>query len=624
MICVYICVMGYESYQKIATKAQYLRTFMELMLRRSSALLIFEAYFPIQNLDLMLKSWISVLLFCVFSLSFVAAQSFYTVQIGTFLNPKLDDFESVRSLGYIYAQPTNSDIYRIYLGGYETRSKAETLVSSLKRQGYLDAAVVERDLTRGESIPVVQLATKNMEDEVDWERYLQFDRLFVLFENNQLKIVTGPFRNLDDAKFQLPTIRQAGFDDAFAKTANSLRMHEVTNFELGDAKRPLIPLTLNERGRTPTGEFVTRGGGNQPAEYGATGGRIDVTDAPSSSSGMSAAPALPEIRTNVKRHSALELQKVLKKLQTYSGSLDGYYGNGTMGAYEEAVKKNEEFLKYAVLARYMQQPESTGSDTRLQTAINNLYSNTNAALATLQGSNQAIAKAYLAYWNYVSQGRSQRVNNLMNAAIQQAFRDVTVRPNGMPFDPTATYAYNDLGQLILHLRYVQAAEANEPAVPCWLFERHPEEAVRAFEPQENFAAQSYRVQNCMGFDNWEIIKILKTIAADMNSNSTLNERRLAEAASYRSRLFLVPKPLSASDEEALKSWDARLWQNLEGWATRDPLHEDLVTALKLAYYQAQVLVEDHYMNEGFSENEAKGLALAVLQTLVEYHLERFV
>jgi len=566
----------------------------------------------------MRKSWIPLLFFCLSHLSFLAAQSFYTVQIGTFLNPKLSDFEEVRSLGFIYAQSNNDDIYQVYMSGYESRSKAREIVNALKKQNYLDAAVVERNLSLGESLPVVQLATKNMGDEVDWGRFLQFDRLFVLFEQNQLKIVTGPFRNLDDAKFQLPAIRNMGFSDAFAKTANSVRMHEITNFELGEAKRPLIPLELSANNRAEVdGEFARRGT-NRPSAYDATGGRINTTPAPDA---RSAAPTLPEIRSNVKRHSALELQKVLKRLGTYSGSLDGYYGNGTMSAYEQAVKRNDEFLKYAVLARYMQESASTGADTRLQTAINELYDNPTAALNTFERSNQAVAKAYLAYWSYVTQGRSERVNNLMNAAIQQAYRGVDMRTAGLPFDPKATYAYNDLGQLILHLRYVQAAEANQPAVPCWLFERHPQEATQAFESYGN---QDVRVQNCMGFDNWEIVKILKTIASDMNTRKSMNERRLADAASYRARLFLVPQPLSTEDQQVVKAWDLRLWQNLETWATRDPLHEDLVTALQLAYYQSQVLLEDHFMSEGFSENEAKGLALAVLQTLVEYHLERFV
>ncbi len=569
----------------------------------------------------MRKSWICLLFLAVFALSFATAQSFYTVQVGTFLNPKLSDFEEVRPQGFIYAQSSSGDIYQVYMGGYESRSKAQEIVNALKKQNYLDAAVVERNLSLGESLPVVQVTTKKMGDEVDWQQFLQFDRLFVLFEQNQLKIVTGPFRNLDDAKFQLPAIRNAGFSDAFAKTANSVRMHEITNFELDEAKRPLIPLELSANSRTTVDDEFARRGSSTPSAYNAASGRINTTSAPDA---RSAALTLPEIRSNVKRHSALELQKVLKRLGTYSGSLDGYYGNGTMSAYEQAVKRNDDFLKYAVLARYMQAPTSTRATSSLQTAINELYDNPTASLNTFDRSNRAVAKAYLAYWSYVTQGRSQRVNNLMNAAIQQAYQGVDMRAAGLPFDPRATYAYNDLGQLILHLRYVQAAEANESAVPCWLFERHPQEAMQAFQPYGNSDNQDFRVQNCMGFDNWEIIKILKTIAADMNTRNATNERRLVEAASYRARLFMVPQPLATEDLQAVKAWDLRLWQNLETWAARDPLHEDLVMALKLSYYQSQVLLEDHFLNEGFSENESKGLALAVLQTLVEYHLERFV
>ena len=63
--------------------------------------------------------------------------------------------------------------------------------------------------------------------------------------------------------------------------------------------------------------------------------------------------------------------------------------------------------------------------------------------------------------------------------------------------------------------------------------------------------------------------------------------------------------------------------NLNAWATRDPLHQRMAVALRVVFYQSQVRLEDYYLNQEFNEEEAKGLALATLQTLVGYHLSRF-
>lgn len=575
----------------------------------------------------MRKSWILLIALSFLQFSISAAESFFTVQIGTFLNPKLSDFENIRPLGYIYAQQANADIYQIFMGGYDSRKNADIIVNTLKSRGYLDAVVVERNLAQGSSQAIIQLGTRGAKENVNWERYLSLDKIFILFENEQVKIVTGPFANAEEAKSQLAGIRRMGFDDAFVKTVNSVRLHEVNNFELGDAKRPLIPIQFEDNTTArinptnPNSEFTTRGN-EVPMAYDATPSRTTTptTTSPSTPARTISSPAIPEIRSNVKRHSALELQKVLKQERTYTGSLDGYYGKGTMVAYEQAVKKNQKFLKYAVLARYMYEPDGSGSaSSSLQNAINNIYTNPTSSVATLQASKQAVAKAYLAYWNFVNNGASPTVNSLMNSAIQQAFRGATTsRP---PFDPTATYAYNNLDQLILHLRYIQSAEDDQPAVPCWMFERHPQAVAKAFD--NTSGGQDYRVQSCVGFDDWDIIKILQAIAADLNTQP-VNERRLAADASTRASLYLLPKPLPAATQQNLTNWDTRLWQNLESWASRDPMNNEIVTALKLAYYQSQVLLEDYYMTQGFKAEEAKGLALAVLQTLVEYQLARFI
>ena len=59
---------------------------------------------------------------------------------------------------------------------------------------------------------------------------------------------------------------------------------------------------------------------------------------------------LPEIDVKTKRHSAAELQRVLKEKGFYNGSVDGYYGEGTRNAYQAAWLRMIELEKYRRLA----------------------------------------------------------------------------------------------------------------------------------------------------------------------------------------------------------------------------------------------------------------------------------
>ncbi|MEM9930910.1 MAG: hypothetical protein AAF840_13900, partial [Bacteroidota bacterium] len=155
----------------------------------------------------------------------------------------------------------------------------------------------------------------------------------------------------------------------------------ITTFETG-IKKPLIPIALQETKRPA----ATSGSPNPvpspqaPSTYGsrtspspqpynppsntspvAYGGSATVL-APPSSAG---APSLPAIDGRTKRHSAAELQRVLKEKGYYTGDIDGYYGPGTTGAYEAAWQGMSEVLKYRKLAELL--PATTsGTDALSQ------------------------------------------------------------------------------------------------------------------------------------------------------------------------------------------------------------------------------------------------------------------
>ncbi|MBK8706013.1 MAG: hypothetical protein IPN33_22280 [Saprospiraceae bacterium] len=56
-----------------------------------------------------------LLAFCGFSI-LAWGQQHFTVQAGMFLNAKSEDFDGVRDLGFVYAEVSNDNVYRVFVG----------------------------------------------------------------------------------------------------------------------------------------------------------------------------------------------------------------------------------------------------------------------------------------------------------------------------------------------------------------------------------------------------------------------------------------------------------------------------------------------------------------------------
>jgi hypothetical protein len=541
----------------------------------------------------------------------------FTVQIGTFVDSKSSDFDGIRSFGFLYATPLGGNMSRIYMGGYNSFDTAEAVAQQARQRGYIDASVVELNPASGQTVTVIQLGVKEATQPIDWSRYQEAGSLYVLLNNQQVKIVSGIFPSIDAAKESLRIIRSKGFDDAFIKNVNSVLLHEVDAFVLGTPEVADIP---QEYSYDPPAPVTT-----SPEVY--VEPIPESYDVPATIPKGPPAPPRelivdqPAIRSNVKRTSALDLQRLLKKEGAYKSSLDGYYGRGTTAAYQQIFDNHPTLQKY----RYLAEDRSfsgTENASTLQRHINNIPYDPQAANNGLSGFSEPIAKAYRAYLLFVNGQTGMPVNSLMNEAIQQAFSNGG--PNPVPgFDYTAAYAYNNLDQLILHLRYVHAA-TDDAAVPCWLFQRHPEEAIRAFEPGESMSSANYRVEACGGFAQWEEVRVLLTIAQDMNANAGVNPEELAAGNSRETRYLLAPKPLTEQEDKTVNAWHSKLQQNLALWAIQDPMLEEVYTAFGVAYFQTQVLLEDYYMDKGLNSGQAKGLALATLKSMVGPYVGRFM
>jgi hypothetical protein len=582
----------------------------------------------------MRKSFLFILLaWCSSFAVFGQNNTLYTVQVGTFLDARLSDFEAIRPYGYVYADALGGNQYEVFVGKYDDQAAANTVLGQIKSKGYRNAFLQQRLLNQNQTVTVIQLATKSAKKPIDWETYLKAGKIYAILNGDQLKVVTGIYNSVDEAKKVLGNFRSQ-YKGAFVKNVNTAYLHEVTPFETG-VKEELIPLALNQP-NTNTKDA-------SPSNYNTKSDRTTAKGVPDSYDisyklptdyntsinnsdarvlAKRSATNLPDIRAKIKRTSVLELQKVLKAEKTYSSSLDGYYGSGTKGAYDKAVSSNREFQKYAVLAEYLD-PSGTGVPAdKVQQAINNLPFEVDAQ-NYLQSMDVPAAWAYRAYLSFTNYGPSGQVNDLMNSAIRGAYANVNYK-NRPPFDYNATYAYKDLEQLILHLHYVHAGPNNKYSAPCWLFQAHPAETAAAYQSMATFADSNIRIQACDEFLSWAPLRITQAIAADLNVDDQFNTAALAQAASLRAKLYLSPRKLSTAERQSVESWNRDLWNGLNGWSTRDPMHQKIVTALKISFFQSQVLLEDYYMDKGFKSGDAEELALATLQTLVGYHLERFI
>lgn len=530
----------------------------------------------------------------------------YTVQVGTFLDAKSSEFENIRSLGMVYGQRVENNLYRVYIGGFDKAAPAQALADQVKRKGYNSAAVVEIPILEGRTVTVIQFETLNAKRAIDWNKYQSFDNLFAIIHEDVVKLVTGPYAGVDEARKELDKVKKAGYADAFIKRVNTAFLQRITTFETG-IKQPLIPLNLTEApppAPAAAPETVPQSyNAPSPNNYAARG----VTTGNK-----------PEIRANIRRRSALELQKVLKSAGAYQDALDGLYGPGTERAYQAVLRTNRDLQKYQILAQSMSLPLNQGPNDAVQGAIDNLLTDPQAS-TTLERSPLPVAKAYRAYFLFSRLGPSNEVNALMNTAIQQAYTGKALKGKA-PFNYSATYAYNDLDQLILHMLYIHMGPGNAYAVPCWLFQRHPQQATQAMSRALSSENSGLTLQSCDPFLTWEEARLACVIAMDLNGG----QRAAAPAAgSERTRLYLATQPLNSQQTADIMAWEDKVWGGLNRWAAADPLHQRLVDAFKIAYFQTQVRLEDYFMDRSFSSEEAKALALATLKTMVGGHLERF-
>ncbi|MGB3801426.1 MAG: hypothetical protein WA952_16535 [Lewinella sp.] len=300
----------------------------------------------------------------------LSAQELYNVRIGTFQDVRADDFAELNELGFVYGLPMDGQLTDVYIGNYSSEERAAEVTSNLIDRGFRNAAPFALPVSGAEPAEYVQVALRGRGRELNWSELERAGTLHVDAADGATKVVAGPYPSEDAADEALAMIRELGYGDAFTRTIQPGRLVAVGLFETG-IKKPLIPIDLS---RPPVRPSATRDSispappppapapaARQPDTLIATTAAVE----PSGEAALATAvrpvpvsqPSLPEIDVDTKRHSAAELQRVLKEKDYYQGSIDGFYGPGTRSAFESAWNELEELKNYRLIAG-MEEPTS--------------------------------------------------------------------------------------------------------------------------------------------------------------------------------------------------------------------------------------------------------------------------
>ncbi|MEY4134572.1 MAG: peptidoglycan-binding domain-containing protein [Saprospiraceae bacterium] len=537
----------------------------------------------------------------------------YAISLGAFIDVNRSEFAELDAFGFLYTSKLGNNYTEVLLGGYNSLEAAQTALGLVIASGYSNARLREFAESEGAFVTVIQIASLDRRNIIDWKKYSGFTSLWGIAGENSVKLMIGPYTSPEEARQALPKIQKSGYKDAFSRNVNSIHLIKIGAFETGNViNQSSAAFSWQNKPSTPSNPPS-----KQPDGYDYPSNLGPVPGLQAKNPEVNGINKSPNIRGNIKRKSALELQKLLKAARYYTGSLDGYYGKGTEQAFQIALQNNQELIecRFIALSRPSQTTAPTGD--ALQNIINRLPEDARANIL-LEGYNHPLAYAYRAYYLFTAQGPGSEVNDLMNTAIRQAYVN---RSNRLvaPFDYRSTYAYNDLGQLILHLHYIHIAPDGDHSVPCWLSKSHPQETGAA---QASLAGTNLKVQVCDGHFDWEEIQMLDVISAGIGGRQASGQA-LAEATAARAVLFNTTRPMSAYAQKEIENWQNTLFAKLSPWANSDILHLNKFTAFSILYYQSAVLLEDFYMDKGFTPQDARFLAVATLRTFTGPNLERF-
>jgi hypothetical protein len=511
-----------------------------------------------------------LLLFAVATLSAKAQNNddaAYFIQVASYGNPKYKDFSKIHQLGYMFEMGSPNGVSRVMIGTFSTQGAATQRLRKAKELGYKDAFVTKVEVLPADGVYVLQLATFGINDPISWAEWkrLAGNNLHAQMNDDKIRILMGEYKSEADAKKALGRIQQQAPKDVMIRRVSSKVIHKVTDFEMSRTK------------------------------------------------------SKASVATNTPRQSVRNMQQFLNKEGGLKSSADGVWGKETQSAANQYELGDTRYQSYQMLAERLPMPSV--EEYSLQYYINMIAEKPITADEGLKQFQHPLAKVYRAYMylhgdvqipNY--QGV---VNELMNVAADQVFGGYQ-QPTRSDFK--MNYAYNNIEQLIRHLREIHEAVRDEPQVPCWLFKRHPDMAAEAFAPYWNSARDNYDISSdCGSFLAMPEIRILTAISRDFSERP--DEALSRTDISQLNRIFALPTPPTKTENSDLEAWQTTFWANLKVWETGTALQKNIYHALQYAFFDAQVAIEDHFIADGYSSADARGLALLTLKTAIAHYYQ---
>lgn len=539
----------------------------------------------------------------------------FFIHLGNFPNPSYSDFSKISHLGFLHATKTDATQADVFLVGFDDREKAEESLANLKRLGFTKSELAGKELSKGKLLYYIQLGSIEKNKPVNWLKFEPIPSLFAFPQSDVLKILSGPFQSLTEAKQELEVLKSRGFADAFMREINQLATYPIGRFEsnqmLSDASSSNKVLVSGLKGNATTPE--TKPPATQSTEDIISYWPPKTMDAKIGST--------PNILSTLKRNSVLSLQKLLKTENYYPGLLTGYYNEATKTAFENALKNIPEMKPFT--SKTEVKTSSPVDMERLSSMIERLPEINDPILA-LNKFSDPLAKAYTAYLYFLKNGAGKEVDSKMNAAIKGAFSGLTKSPANMPFfDFKAVYSYPNLEQIILHIFYIHSIPDNNISAPCWLFNAHQKETQSATSRYNDAQVKNPSISGCDYVMDWQDVKLLHQILIYLGGKQP-DQQELFQAAEERSFLYNSNQPLDAQASKSVLNWEIQTWEKLELWGKKDPINIRMLTALKIAYFQSFVRIEDHFLNKGMAGIDAKNMTTAVLATAMSPYLERFM
>ena len=516
----------------------------------------------------------------------------YSIQLMASQNPQVTQFQAIKEIGYIYSEQAGK-FQRIFLGKFDNIDQANIKLAQLKSLGFGDAFLSKKPVDPASMVYTIQLQTYSSGQPIEWDKWRGYENLQVnLAGDDKVRLMAGTFNDIQSVNEELQIIRAKGIKGAFIRHINTAFIHKVSIFEMEVSEG-----SRNQR-MTIKGELYLPKPSQVPVAY-------------------------AEFNKN-SRKSVKELQNLLADNSNYNGNIDGVYDINTEDAMDMFEVKNARYLTY--VDRAVKMEDDGKKAIGLQFYVNEVYNNPLMAYGGLKEVTHPMSDVYLAYMYFIGKANAKDqdkqilVNRLMNGAIQKTF--VTSDYKGTTeLDYEKNYNYNNPLLIIKHLGYMQDALQDPPSLPCWLFEIHPEETASIFNNLYSM------VSGCGDFMDWKELKVLKTIAADLDPidhtiSANDEDVRMAYNA-RRAQLYLAPT-ISEDEASVMDSWNTRFWKGMNTWKNNDPLHKKMVLPLEMAYFQALVKLENHYLGRGFTEDESRILGLSVMRTVVNYHLQSYV